>query len=257
MSVPPRGAPALRRAQPEDVLRLGTVVGVWAHPGDETFLSAGLMALARAAGDQVVVVSATRGEHGTADAGRWPPERLARLRSDELAASLAVLGVTRHRWLDFPDGGCPEASARTATQRLAAILAEVAPDTIVTYGPDGLTGDRDHRAVSGWTTAAWRAGAAQARLLHVSAPADAPAVRLRLEPAVLTRKAAALRAQASQVSRLHSDAGCQSVGPWWRVEAFRDAEASATLDQAPNPHPVPTNGFVPRPFNCLMRLIGA
>jgi LmbE family N-acetylglucosaminyl deacetylase len=54
------------------------------------------MALARAAGNRVVVATATRGERGTADEARWPLDRLARLRSDELAASLAVLGVVEH-----------------------------------------------------------------------------------------------------------------------------------------------------------------
>jgi LmbE family N-acetylglucosaminyl deacetylase len=35
---------------PGDAASLGTVLGVWAHPDDETFLSSGLMALARRAG---------------------------------------------------------------------------------------------------------------------------------------------------------------------------------------------------------------
>ena len=33
-----------------DVSQLGTIMGVWAHPDDEAYLSAGLMALARDAG---------------------------------------------------------------------------------------------------------------------------------------------------------------------------------------------------------------
>lgn len=56
-----------------DVAGLGTILGVWAHPDDEVYLSAGVMAAAAAAGNRVVVVTATRGEHGTDDPARWPP----------------------------------------------------------------------------------------------------------------------------------------------------------------------------------------
>src|SRR5436309_2480711 len=74
------------------VHRLGTIVGVWAHPDDEVYLSGGLMAAAAAAGRRVVVLTATRGEHGTDDPGRWPPARLAARRTQEIEASLAALG---------------------------------------------------------------------------------------------------------------------------------------------------------------------
>ena len=40
------------------------------------------------------------------DPVRWPPERLAEIREAEMAACLAVLGVTEHHWLGYPDGGC-------------------------------------------------------------------------------------------------------------------------------------------------------
>ena len=39
---------------------LGTILGVWAHPDDDIYLSAGLMAVAAAAGERVVDVTATR-----------------------------------------------------------------------------------------------------------------------------------------------------------------------------------------------------
>src|SRR5688500_12111289 len=56
---------------------LGTILGVWAHPDDEAYLTAGLMALARRQGNDVVVATATLGEHGTDDPAAWPPARLA------------------------------------------------------------------------------------------------------------------------------------------------------------------------------------
>ena len=90
---------------------LGTVLGVWAHPDDEAYLSAGVMAQARASGQRVVVATATYGELGAADG--TPPARLAAIRRHELAASLAVVGVTEHRWLGYADGGCADVDRRT------------------------------------------------------------------------------------------------------------------------------------------------
>ena len=51
-----------------DVADLGTILGVWAHPDDDIYLSAGLMAAAVEAGQRVVDVTATRGEGGSMSA---------------------------------------------------------------------------------------------------------------------------------------------------------------------------------------------
>src|SRR4249919_2707816 len=60
--------------QPGPVSELrGTILSVWAHPDDETYLAAGLMAAAVQAGQRVVCVTATRGELGSTDPDRWPP----------------------------------------------------------------------------------------------------------------------------------------------------------------------------------------
>src|SRR6478735_6520181 len=82
-----------------DAARLGTVLGIWAHPDDEAFLSAGLMAAVRDAGNRVVCVTATLGELGTDDPIHWPPHRLGAVRRHELRASLAALDVTEHHSL--------------------------------------------------------------------------------------------------------------------------------------------------------------
>ena len=133
-----------------DIAALGTILGIWAHPDDEAYLSGGLMALARANGQRVVCVTATRGELGTADPVAWPPDRLAAERTRELAECLAILGVHEHHWLDYRDGGCAAADAPTAISRLAELVAQIRPDTVLTFGPDGLTGHPDHQAVSAW-----------------------------------------------------------------------------------------------------------
>ncbi len=234
---------------PAQVAALGTILGVWAHPDDEAYLCGGLYALAREAGSRVVCVTATRGELG-GDPAVWPPERLAAARTQELADALAALDVEEHHWLDLPDGGCAELDPEPVTARIAALIASIGPDTVLTFGPDGGTGHGDHRAVSAWTTTAFRRAAKPgARLLHSAVtdawwaefgylndrfpafdpgtpalvPATELAVELVLDGPVLDRKVAALRAQASQTAELEAGMGTELYVRWVRDEAFVDA----------------------------------
>ncbi len=90
---------------------VGTLLGVWAHPDDEAYLSSGLMALVRRHGQRVVVVHATDGDAGETDLGPDAPGapsngRVAALRRRELAASLAAVGVHEHFRLGLKDGRC-------------------------------------------------------------------------------------------------------------------------------------------------------
>jgi len=230
----------------DDIDGLGTILGVWAHPDDEAYLSGGLMAMARDAGARVVCVTATRGERGTADPTAWPPERLAAERTAELARCLEILGVTEHRWLGYADGRCPDVPAAEAVTALCEVIDEVRPDTVVTFGPDGITGHPDHRTVSGWVGAAVDAAAPGTRLLHaavaerrvprwsvlnerlnvfadgypVPVPADRLAVDLVLPPDVVARKVRALAAQATQTTGLIDAMGIDTFTAWVADESF-------------------------------------
>ena len=134
---------------------LGTILSVWAHPDDESYCCAGLMADAVRRGHRVVCITATRGELGSTDESRWPPgQELAAVRTRELEACLGVLGITEHHWLDYPDGGCADVDDDEAIARIRALADEVQPDTVLTFGPDGATWHPDHIAVSRWATRA-------------------------------------------------------------------------------------------------------
>ena len=228
-----------------------TLLGVWAHPDDEAYLSAGLMAEYRRRGDRVVVITATLGERGTSDPVTWPPERMAVLRERELRASLAAVGVDELHLLGFMDG---ELAWNDATDRIAELIAEIEPDLIVTFGPDGMTNHPDHRAVSAWATDAWRAARPQAALWyatlssdfhaqwgalseHVGLWAEQPsppctadrdlAARIALDSETLDRKMAALRAHASQTTGLIEAVGAATYREWWRTEYFVAAQTAA------------------------------
>jgi LmbE family N-acetylglucosaminyl deacetylase len=233
----------------DDVRALGTIVGVWAHPDDEAYLSAGLMAAAVDAGNRVVCVTATRGEHGTSDERTWPPARLARVREAELEASLAELGVREHHWLGYRDGGCAAVPAGPAVAAVRSILDAVDVDTVVTFGPDGMTGHADHVAVGHWATVAAGALEHRPRVLHATKTAgwadrfaflhalvpvfgpDGPprtcdedlTFAIDLSDRLLDRKIASLRAQATQTTALMARFGEATYRSWLARECFVDA----------------------------------
>jgi LmbE family N-acetylglucosaminyl deacetylase len=224
-----------------DVLKvrdLGTVLGVWAHPDDEAYLSAGLMALARDAGQRVVVATATEGEAGGVDGER---------RRGELEQSLAAVDVSEHLWLGFADGECAGVPPHVGVDAVRRLLQQVQPDTVVTFGADGLTGHSDHMTVGAWVDEAWRQEGGRAVLLHAtltdsfhqrwsqlnasyglwmpdavppSVPDSAVALRVRLSGETSHRKLAALRAHASQTDALREGVGDDTFRQWWSNETF-------------------------------------
>ncbi|MFO7281092.1 MAG: PIG-L deacetylase family protein [Thermoanaerobacterales bacterium] len=166
----PRPDPAPPPA-PDAVAALGTILSVWAHPDDETYLAAGVMAAARDHGQRVVCATATAGERGTDDPDTWPPDRLGRVRRWEAAAAMAVLGVREHLVLGLPDGDLA-AHEEEGLDWAGRLVDAVAPDTILTFGPDGMTFHPDHLAVHRWVTAAWHRRGRPGRLLHATPTAE-------------------------------------------------------------------------------------
>jgi LmbE family N-acetylglucosaminyl deacetylase len=148
---------------------LGTVLGVWAHPDDETYLTAGLMAQAVRDGRRVVCVTATRGEEGSFDEERWPTSEMGKVREAELLESLRILGVTEHLWLDYYDGTCAQVPEEEGIAKVEAIFRDVQPDSVFSFGPEGMTDHPDHKATCAWTTAAFeRAAKPGAKLYYAT-----------------------------------------------------------------------------------------
>jgi LmbE family N-acetylglucosaminyl deacetylase len=148
-----------------------TILGIWAHPDDEVFASGGLMADAVRRGDRVACLHLTRGEAGLYYRQVWPARELASVRTAELAASLARIGVSEQRFLDLPDGGLYLAPWEDVVASLHDELVAVDPDVIVTFGSDGFTGHPDHKAVSAWVSTAVRLwNRPRARVLHAVVP---------------------------------------------------------------------------------------
>ncbi len=93
--------------------------------------------------------------------------------------------MTEHIWLDYPDGACEDADAEDAVAQIAAIIENVQPDSILTFGPDGMTGHHDHRTVCEWTTrAVEKLGLPPGALHHASLTCTGTAIGVKplLEP---------------------------------------------------------------------------
>lgn len=133
---------------------------VHAHPDDETIGTGGLMARHVDAGDRVVLVTCTDGALGEIVVPELDtPEnhrRLAEIRSGELAAAMAVLGVTEWESLGYRDSGMmgtpgnddPRAFWRAnldeAAGRLVWLVRQYRPEVITTYNSIGGYGHPDH-----------------------------------------------------------------------------------------------------------------
>jgi N-acetyl-1-D-myo-inositol-2-amino-2-deoxy-alpha-D-glucopyranoside deacetylase len=232
---------------------------VHAHPDDETLATGGTIARYCADPDTAVtLVTCTLGEQGEI----IPPElaglaaeradQLGGYRIGELAAACAALGLADHRFLGgagrWRDSGMahvgetlraaappslhPRALARPEAlpeqvDALVAVLEEVRPQVVVSYGPDGGYGHPDHVRAHDITVAALarvparlahtvvgrsalEAGAARMGELpgmpyRLPAPGELPAVDDRAVTARLdvtaqrAARVAALRAHATQV----------------------------------------------------------
>jgi LmbE family N-acetylglucosaminyl deacetylase len=226
------------------------MLGVWAHPDDEAWLAGALMAASVRAGRRVVCVTATRGELGTTDPARWPLEGLAEVRTVEMARCLEILGVTEHLWLDYPDGGCADVPPEEPVAKLVALMEEIRPDSVLSFGPDGMTGHTDHQTTCSWATEAFRRAAPPgARLLYAtktpeflelwlpylppevmmdpnaqvpSTPKAELAVEFEVPEDLLGLKMAALRAQESQITPLLEGLDSEVFRAFCRWEFFRN-----------------------------------
>ena len=119
-----------------------SVLGVFAHPDDESLSAGGLLARAAEAGARTAVVTAT-----------WARDSV---RGPELAEALRILGAGEPRMLGYGDALVPESAPGSprlvdapldeVVGRLVGHIREVRPDVVVTHDAyGGMTGHEDHR----------------------------------------------------------------------------------------------------------------
>ena len=159
------------------------VLGIFAHPDDETICAGGTLAKYASAGADVRVVSLTKGGAGEIrDAGVATRATLTDARERELAAAGKELGLAETRCLDYPDQGLSDVESRLLVGVVARILDELDPEVVLTFGPDGFSGHPDHTAAGAAVTAACheRRSRRPVRLFHCHRPQSRLLLRDRL-----------------------------------------------------------------------------
>ncbi|MGI5472875.1 PIG-L deacetylase family protein [Streptomyces sp. CA-132043] len=196
-------------AQPEPVPSL---LGVFAHPDDESLSAGGVLARHAAAGARTGVVTAT-----------WAADTW---RAAELAEALRILGAGEPRMLGYADARFPpsapgcvrfcDAPLDEAVRRLVVHIREFRPDIVVTHDAyGGLPGHPDHVHTHRVTVLATQAAGLERLYPDAGAPWQPRALYLATHPH-------------SAVSALRDAIGGREV-----MYSVPDEQITATVDVGP------------------------
>ncbi len=128
---------------------MSTLLGIFAHPDDESVAAGGTLAKYAKAGWNVELVCATRG-----DAGNWggveptAAATLSQIRTKELGYASVQLGVRSVTFLDYKDGTLKDTHPGGIENDLIRIMEETKPDVVITHEPAGITNHPDHIKMS-------------------------------------------------------------------------------------------------------------
>lgn len=136
---------------------LENVIGVFAHPDDETIMLGGTLAMLHRRGIHTHIICATRGEGGEMGDPPRVTERaaLGAVREQELRCALAHLGVSNLTLLDYvdpevgPDNTLSpfDADFDTLVDQIGATLRRVKAGVVLAHGPDGEYGHPAHKLI--------------------------------------------------------------------------------------------------------------
>ncbi len=140
------------------------------HPDDESFPMGGTLAKYAANHTRVTLVCATRGEAGIEELA---PEEAGKIREAELRCAVAELGLDEVRFLDYRDGMLAQADPEELIRLLSDLMRELRPDSVLTFGPDGISGHPDHVTLSMRVTQAFDHAVLSKARLYYLAPSEA------------------------------------------------------------------------------------
>ena len=129
------------------------LVAIFAHADDERIAGPLLARYARE-GHQVHLVIATDGSRGvTSHAGIPAGDSLAQVRAAEARCAARALGLPSPILLGLEDGALASFAALDSLEKeVRRVFAELRPDAIITFGPEGGSGHPDHRLVGAVVT---------------------------------------------------------------------------------------------------------
>jgi LmbE family N-acetylglucosaminyl deacetylase len=155
-----------------------TMMAVFAHADDEGFIGP-LLAHYAHQGVKIHLVFMTKGNSGRPGVHGVPkgPE-LTRIRADEAQCSCRELGIGPPVILDFEDETLgtevrpPWRYIARAERDIRRLIAEIRPDVVITFGPDGAYGHPDHQLTGDVVSQVVQSGAegAPRQLLYFGFP---------------------------------------------------------------------------------------
>jgi N-acetylglucosamine malate deacetylase 2 len=226
-----------------------TLLLIFAHPDDETFLTGGIACKYADEGVRVVLVTATRGESGKAgDPPLCTPGELPALRERELRRAAAIVGIADLHLLGYRDRELAAAPPDEVREKLVTLIRHHQPSVVVSFDPNGGNAHPDHISISRFAADAvsaaadprwfpaggaahstarvvWPTGRGPWRLVREKDLAARPGVDFIIDVGHWRdRKAAALRAHATQHQsadrNFFSQPDCDRL---LSVEVFRQA----------------------------------
>jgi mycothiol S-conjugate amidase len=135
-----------------------SLLAIFARSEDELFGPAGTLAKYASEGIAVSLVTATRSKIVE------NPEN--RATSRDRSCTCRAVGIRRACLFNLSPGELSRVSPTVIEERIVRLIRELRPQVIVTFAPEGLTGDADNRIVSQVTTAAFRDAADSTLFTH-------------------------------------------------------------------------------------------
>ncbi|MDQ6603103.1 MAG: PIG-L family deacetylase [Chloroflexota bacterium] len=134
------------------------ILGIFAHPDDESFGPGGAIAAYALNGTPVDILCATRGEAGQlGDPPVTTREGLGAAREEALRDAVRILGFRDVYLLAHHDGELADVPYDTLLGEVMDVMRRVRPATVLTFGPRGIYGHPDHiRIWKAATEAFWR-----------------------------------------------------------------------------------------------------
>ena len=117
-----------------DVKQRRAILGVFAHPDDETTSSAGTFSHYSREGVDIHVAVATRGDKGTLGTGDFAiePDELPAVREAEMRSVLKLYGAQPPIILGYRDQELSNADFHILVDEVASVMDEVRPDVVIT-----------------------------------------------------------------------------------------------------------------------------
>lgn len=134
-----------------------TLLLVFAHPDDESFITGGTIATYADLGWNIELLCATRGDAGQSALHDSISRRdLGDIRDAELAEAAKILGIANVMQMSYKDGALKNIPPGEIEEKIYKHMRYVTPDVVVTFDSTGISNHPDHIRIGRSTTYAFQ-----------------------------------------------------------------------------------------------------